>query len=69
LKFIRRKAENETLYFIVNHTAETQEKWIPLSTQSDQVILIDPLTKEQGLAQTKTQNNQIHTRIELASGG
>jgi hypothetical protein len=68
LKFIRRKWENETVYFLVNHTSKTIQEWLPLGVQSEKVVIFDPLNTLEGLAQTKTIEGILHTKVEIKSG-
>jgi hypothetical protein len=65
LKFIRRKDGADTWYFIVNHTANKIEQYIPLSHAGTRVIMLDPLSGDSGIAQV--QNGKV--RVQLASGG
>jgi hypothetical protein len=68
LKFIRRKRDNETIYFVVNHTSKAIYQWIPLGVQTEKVLIFDPLSSKQGLAQSKIIDGIRHTRVELKSG-
>jgi hypothetical protein len=68
LKFIRRKRDNETIYFVVNHTSKAIYQWIPLGVQTEKVLIFDPLSSKQGLAQSKIIEGIRHTRVELKSG-
>lgn len=65
LFFIRKKQGNNKLYFVVNNSPHTVEKWLPLSSEFQSVSLMDPLTQRQGKAKTKG-NNQVY--LQLKSG-
>jgi len=68
LKFIRRKGPEGTVYFVVNHTPETIQKWLSLGAQSNSVIFVDPLTKNHGRSKTKRIDGLWYTKIDLKSG-
>jgi hypothetical protein len=68
LKYIRRKWNNETLYYIVNHTSSTIQEWLPLGVPSENVTIFDPLSAKEGRAQTKKIDGIQHTRVEIKSG-
>lgn len=63
LKFIRRKGNNETFYYLVNHTAKDIDTYLPLNAMGKAVIL-DP---QSGLiGSTAMQNNKV--RVQIKSG-
>ena len=63
LKFIRRKANNATYYYLVNHTAKDIDTQIPLNTTGN-VVILDP---QNGLTGAGfTQDKKV--RIQLKSG-
>lgn len=66
LKFIRRDIGGEKIYYIVNHTKETIDDFIPIQIADKEVIILDPLTKEYGNAavQKKDQNTFVKLKIE-----
>lgn len=68
LKYIRRKADGEKIYFLVNHTSEKIDQYIPLQVNSEDVVLLDPLTGKFGKAKTTTDNNLTKVKVQIAPG-
>ena len=68
LKYIRREVDGEKIYYLVNHTSKEINQYIPLSTQSNEVIMFDPLTGGFGKAETKTENGLTMARVKIAPG-
>lgn len=66
LKYTRRTVDGEKIYYLVNHTAQTIDEFIPLQTGNKEVIILDPLTKAFGNAIVKKsgQNTLVKIRIE-----
>ncbi|AYN66297.1 glycoside hydrolase [Euzebyella marina] len=69
LKFIKRKVEGEQLYFLVNHTAQNIDDYIPITAEAKEVIILDPLTKTFGKAATQKQGEQTLVKVQIPSGG
>lgn len=63
LKFIRRKSDNQTFYYLVNHTAKDIDTYLPLNAMGKAVIL-DPQSGLIGAA--AMQNNKV--RVQIKSG-
>jgi hypothetical protein len=68
LKYIRREVDGGKIYFLVNHTSETINEFIPLQTKAKEVVLFDPLTGNYGKAETKIENTVTKVRVNIASG-
>lgn len=68
LKFIRREANGEKIYFLVNHTSEKIDQYIPLQINSEEVIIFDPLTGEFGKARTRTESGITQVKVNIAPG-
>ena len=68
LKFIRRDFNGEKLYYIVNHTANTFNDYIPLQIGNKEVLILNPLTKEFGNALVEKNNTNTKVKIQLQSG-
>lgn len=64
LKFVRRRFDEGTFYYVVNHTSKEINQNIPLNFIGKQVILMNPENGKYGLAET--QNNSV--RVQLKSG-
>ena len=69
LKFIRREHLGEKIYYLVNHTQNKIEGFIPLSIQAKEVLILDPLTGKTGKAITEQQGNMTKVKLSLSSGG
>ena len=50
LEFIRRKTDDEVRYFVVNHTRNAVDGWVPLATRGASTLVMDPMTAKSGLA-------------------
>ncbi len=68
LKFIRREVEGEKIYFLVNHTSEIIDQYIPLQVNAQAVVLFDPLTGKFGKAEIKTENNITQVKVKIEPG-
>ncbi len=68
LKFIRRKLGEDKIYFLVNHTAKTVDGYIPLQTESENLMLFNPLNSETGKADTKIENGVTKVRVQIKPG-
>ena len=69
LKFIRRDVHGEKIYFLVNHTSEEIDTHIPLSVRTEEVLLLDPLTKKFGKGQLLENGNGVEVKVQIPSGG
>nr|WP_262909011.1 glycosyl hydrolase [Leeuwenhoekiella parthenopeia] len=68
LKFIRRSNGNSKTYYLVNHTAAAIDDFIPLNETTTDVVILDPLTRKQGNAETRLENGKTRVRLQIASG-
>ena len=68
LKFIRRVSENGTYYYLVNHTANEIDQWIPLRHTGKSAILLDPQQGTIGQAEIKAENGNWNVRVQIPSG-
>ncbi|MCL4692809.1 MAG: glycoside hydrolase family 2 [Candidatus Hydrogenedentes bacterium] len=48
LQFVRRRVDGGYYYFIVNHTAEAFDGWLPLATSFESAVVFDPMTGATG---------------------
>jgi hypothetical protein len=69
LKFIRREHQGEKIYFVVNHTANKIEGFVPLGVQSNEILIMDPLNGKIGKAITQTVGGKTNVKLSLPSGG
>ncbi|MBN3582462.1 glycoside hydrolase [Algoriphagus aestuarii] len=68
LDFIRRKAEDGTYYFLVNHSPNTIQDKISLNVGADQLILMDPVTGKRGKLASHKEGDKTIATIYLKSG-
>lgn len=68
LKFIRRKAEDGTYYFLVNHSPSDIHQTISLNLPTDQLMIMDPLTGSRGLLASERIGSKTNTTLFLKSG-
>lgn len=67
LSYVRRSYPGGLHYFITNRGEQPLDDWITLSTKARSIELMDPMTGETGLAQTKPTNNgdvQVHLQLD-----
>lgn len=68
LKYIRRDNNGEKTYYLVNHTSKDIDQFIPLNSNSKNVLIIDPKTKNYGKAELKFENNKTLVKVTIKSG-
>lgn len=68
IKFIRRSYKNGYVYFLVNHTGTEFKGWISERSQSNSLILLNPLTEIHGKPATRINNNRKEFYLNLKSG-
>lgn len=68
LKMIRKKLDGNTIYFIANHTSKTIDKYIPFNVKAKSILLMNPMDKAVGLAETKPDGNATLIRIQIEPG-
>ena len=68
LKFARRKLADGYYYFISNNTANTIDQFIPLCRKASNVIMMDPLSGNYGVAEYRNASGQFEVRVQLKSG-
>ena len=68
LKFIRRDVNGNKYYYLVNHTAQKVDAYIPLNVQAASVMILDPQTGNYGLAKTSTEDNNTKVRLQIDPG-
>jgi len=68
LKFIRRNYGSSKVYFVVNHTAEAVKDWVPLRSNEDHILLLDPLTGAYGVPAQRTVQGNKEIFLQLDSG-
>jgi len=68
LKFIRRDVKGNKYYYLVNHTAQKVNDFIPLNLNAGSVMILDPQTGDYGLAQTTVNGDKINVRVQIDPG-
>lgn len=68
LKYIRRELNGEKLYFLVNHTAEKVNEFIPIQHPTNQVTLFDALRNIKGKAQIQQEGKVTKVWVQLEPG-
>ena len=68
LKYIRRDAHGNKIYYLVNHTAKAVDQYIPVNINNKEVIIFDPNTSDYGKAQTKKQGDITLVKVQIKPG-
>ncbi|MFP9114542.1 glycosyl hydrolase [Flavobacterium sp. RHBU_3] len=68
LKYIRRKTEDATYYYIVNHQDVEVDRFINFNTIATNAVLMDPQTGAIGTADFSKQTNSTGVRLQLVPG-
>jgi hypothetical protein len=68
LKFTRRTVDGEKLYYLVNHTPNTIDNFIPLHVSNKEVVIFDPLTRAYGNAIVKKSTTETLVKIKIEPG-
>ena len=69
LKFVRRRDGDAFIYFLVNHTAQPIEGFIPLNAKATTAALFDPLSGRAGLGTVRTAaDGRMEIRMQLRPG-
>lgn len=68
LKFIRRKEKNTTWYYLVNHTPQKVDGYLPLNKAEGAVMLLDPQTGRIGKAISRQEEGKTLVKLQLLPG-
>lgn len=68
LKFIRRRDSTTTWYYLVNHTAGKIDQHIPINSRVPQVVILDPLSGDSGIAAIIKTDTATLVKVQLAAG-
>ncbi|MBN7813064.1 hypothetical protein J0A68_19070 [Algoriphagus sp. H41] len=68
LKFIRRKTEQGSAYYLVNHLAKDVDAYILLNADGEEISLFDPYSGKMGTAQTRSEGGKKQVRVQLKAG-
>ncbi len=58
LPFIRKKIDDEWIYFITNPERKKKEGWFKLDVQGKSVVILDPMMYKAGIAQSRKTNDK-----------
>ncbi len=66
---LRRDMGDHKVLFVVNRGADLFDGWAPMSTNAEQVVLLDPMTDQSGLAQLRRlPDSRTQVRLQLEAG-
>jgi len=68
LKFVRRAIGDDKYYYLVNHTSNAIDTYIPLNEAASAVVLLDPQDGRRGLADVITHDSSSEARVQIAPG-
>jgi len=68
LKFICRKGKAGIYYYLVNHTPNNIDGFVPLNELGKHCLLLDPQTGTTGLAQLETGERLLKVRLQMKPG-
>ena len=68
LKFLKKSLNGMAVYFLVNHTPETIDKWIIFKSGSELAILYNPMNGRPGLAASRSLGNSTEVRLFIRPG-
>ncbi|KPL20633.1 MAG: hypothetical protein AMS23_10610, partial [Bacteroides sp. SM1_62] len=68
LDFIRRKMNDGKVYYLVNHTPNEIDGYVPLGSPAKSVIILDPLTGGAGRARISSRNEPPDVYLQVKPG-
>ena len=68
LDFIRRDLEDGKMYYLVNHTPQTIDGYIPLNCRAKSVMIMDPRSGNSGFAKSKSKKEKSEVYLQLKPG-
>jgi hypothetical protein len=68
LKFIKRKLNGGHVYYLVNHTADDFDEYLPINSLARTVNLYDPISEKSGEAITKEEHGRTWVKLQLKAG-
>jgi hypothetical protein len=69
LKYIKRKTKDKQIYFIVNHTSEAFNGFLPLNVNAENIAIFNPNNGKKGLAEVERRGeNQVAVKAKISSG-
>ncbi|MFK7832561.1 MAG: glycosyl hydrolase, partial [Winogradskyella sp.] len=68
LKYIKRAKGDDTIYYLVNHTANYIDQYIPVNVLQQHITIYNPDTDTYGNAETKKEGDTTLVRVQIKSG-
>ena len=68
LKFVRRDINGNKYYYLVNHSAQKVDGYIPFNVQAASVMILDPQTGNYGLAAITANDDKVEVRLQIDPG-
>jgi len=68
LKFIRRSVNGGKYYYIVNHSADAVNTWLPIQFVANTVTIMNPQTGTTGIANSVKKTSKTDVQIQVKSG-
>lgn len=68
LNYIRRKTDKGVYYYLVNHTAQTIDNYIPVNANGSACLLLDPQSGSTGVGQIRKEKGALKVRLQLSPG-
>jgi len=68
LSFIRRSFDGGSHYFIANRGDSNFDGWITLARPAKSVVVLDPMTGNEGVAAIQPMGDQVRVHVQLAAG-
>ena len=68
LKYSRRALDDGRYYYLVNHTPNDVDTWLPLRTDARSIVIMDPQNGETGVGEMDLSQDMPRVRVQLASG-
>lgn len=65
LKFIRRRDDCGWTYFVVNHSGQNIDAWVPLSISANSIALLDPAIAATGIAEHRSVDGHSAVYLQL----
>ena len=66
LRFVRKRSEDGSLYFISNWSDKKADAWVPLNTDAQKVAIFNPNNGKAGLAEARVKQDGLEVYLQLA---
>ncbi|MEL0456483.1 glycosyl hydrolase [Flavobacteriaceae bacterium SZ-1-7] len=68
LKYIRRDSNGNKIYYLVNHTSKAINQFIPINSDAEYALILDPKTNAYGKAEVKIENKKTLVKVNIKPG-